>query len=265
MDAEGHAAYFETGNAGYTYYDIDDETVAPNGYMVRSNFSFSGRENEGGGYLRYDQAEKSLLDGIKAGEVTPQWISRHLAHSFENPLMGIDLRSGILNKPNGTGWLMEQDFIARRLSSCSVVIQGVKSGDDPLRTVMWTSVGYPSVTPVIPLRVVGADKKLPRMVYEKTEKGVHSPLCDAANELRDSIYSYKRGNNVEGYFNWELLYNSAGSGFLQQTEAFEDKLFGETYINVDKLNEEEIAKLYDEVDTLIGGFYLRMVGKEFLF
>lgn len=263
IDAEGHAGYFETGNNGYTFYDIDDRNVAPHGYMVRSNFSVSGRFDEGGGYLRYQQADKNIFNASGAREITPQWVFTNLSRSFENPLMGIDLRSGMLNRPNANGWTTEQDFIARKSSSCAVVIHGVKPGENPAHTVMWTSIGYPPVSPFVPLWVAGAKSKLPRVVYTETEKGAISPLCDAASKLRNKVYNYRRGNNVDNYFNWELLHNNAGTGYMQKTEALESELFNGTYRAVDRIRSSEnpdikaIHKLYDETDDEISRHFDR--------
>lgn len=253
MDAEGHAGYFETGNKGYMFYDVDDPRVAPHGYIVRSNFSVGGRFEDGGGHIRYQQAENSVYKGTGTHEMTPRWIFRNLSRSFENPLMEIDLRSGILNKPNGSGWTTEQDFIARKSTSCAVVIQGVKPGENPEATVMWTSIGYPPVTPFVPLWVAEADKKLPRTIFTPTEKGATSPLCDAGNQLRNKVYNYKRGNLVDNYFNWERLFNNNGNGYMQLTEAFEDNLFNGLYKKVAKIEAapdvKSIHNLYDEIDA----------------
>ncbi|MDE6809322.1 MAG: C45 family peptidase [Muribaculaceae bacterium] len=255
MDAYGHAGYFETGNKGYMFYDVDDPRVAPHGYIVRSNFSVGGRFEDGGGHIRYQQAENSIYKGTGTHEMTPQWIFCNLSRSFKNPLMEIDLRSGILNKPNGSGWTTEQDFIARKSTSCAVVIQGVKPGENPDATVMWTSIGYPPVTPFVPLWVAGAENKLPKVVFSETEKGAKSSLCDAGNQLRNSIYNYKRGNLVDNYFNWERLFNNSGNGYMQLTEAYENGLFKGIYRQVEQIQAspdvKAIYRLYDEIDSSV--------------
>ena len=261
MDAEGHAGYFETGINGYTYFDIDDPNVAPNGYIVRTNYSTSGKFDEGGGYLRYLQAEKNLFNASGSHQVTPEYFFSEMSRSYQNPLMDIDLRSGILNKPNGSGWTTEQDFIARRSSSSAVVIQGVKPGENPENTIMWTSIGYPSTSPFIPLWVKGSDKKLPYVVFIETEKGAKSPLCDAASILRNKVFGFKRGNNVDNYMNWELLYNSKGNGYLQLVEKLENNLIKGPYKQVEEIRNEkgpdqkDIFKIYDDVDKEIISFY----------
>lgn len=62
---------------------------------------------------------------------------------FCQPLLGIDLKSGDFNRPKTTGWFVDQDFIARSSTASSVVVQGVKEGERPELTTMWTILGYP--------------------------------------------------------------------------------------------------------------------------
>lgn len=120
----------------------------------------------------------ACTSAIISGKVTPDgrpimWKNRdaenlkncvrsHLSRSFHNPLMGIDLKDGKHNKPETSGWFAEQDFIARRSTSCAVAIQGVRPDEDASFTTMWTVIGYPPVTPAVPVWLKGADKKLPK-------------------------------------------------------------------------------------------------------
>lgn len=256
IDAQGNGAYFEVDYTHYTEYNVDDPAVAPHGYLVRANFSVSGKLNEGVGYVRYQQAEQEIFTASVTKEITPQWLFSHLSRSFANPLMGIDLKSGLFNKPQTNGWFVEQDFIARKKSSCAVVIQGVKPGEDASFTTMWTVIGYPPVTPAIPVWVKGAAKKLPRLLSVQGEK-YHSPLCDATGQLRDRVYSYTRGSNADTYFNWELLFNRKGDGYMQLNERIEQELFRSLYSGIETWraakspSTEGIYRLYDEADKFI--------------
>ena len=58
IDAFGGAAYYETNNHTYVKMDVNDEELAPRGYLIYTNFSFHGRKDEGKGYIRYDTAEE---------------------------------------------------------------------------------------------------------------------------------------------------------------------------------------------------------------
>lgn len=265
IDAQGNGAYFETDHTKYTEYNVNDPSAAPHGYMVRANFSVSGKLNEGAGYVRYQQAEQEIFTASVTKEITPEWLFSNLSRSFANPLMGIDLKSGLFNKPQTNGWFVEQDFIARKKSSCAVAIQGVKPGEDASFTTMWTVIGYPPVTPAVPVWVKGAAKKLSRMLSVAGKK-YHSPLCDAASLLRNRVYSFTRGNNAETYFNWELLFNRKENGYMQLNEKIEQELFKtlyseiETWRDAQSLSTEEIYKLYDESDKFIAEKFEEVFG-----
>lgn len=256
IDAQGNGSYFEVNSTGYKEYDVNDPNVAPHGYLVRSNYSVSGKLNEGAGYVRYQEAHEKLFTASAAGEVTPQWLFTELSRSFHNPLLGIDLKDGRFNKPTTDGWFVEQDFIARRSSSCAVVIQGVKPCEDVSFTVMWTVIGYPPVTPAVPVWVKGAEQQLPRLLSTQEEKW-HSPLCDVADEIRQKVYSYHRGTNTEDYFNWELLFNNSGGGYMQRTARMEKELFNTLYKRIEgwrqdkSLPKDKVYKLYNECDMFI--------------
>ena len=213
----------------------------------------------------------ACTSAIISGKVTPDgrpimWKNRdaenlkncvrsHLSRSFHNPLMGIDLKDGKHNKPETSGWFAEQDFIARRSTSCAVAIQGVRPDEDASFTTMWTVIGYPPVTPAVPAWLKGADKKLPKALTVDQNK--HAPLCDASNMLRDKIYSYHRGTNTESYFHWELLFNLSGNGYMQQTERLEEELFErfcssiETWRSRSVIPEELVFNLYDDCDAFL--------------
>ena len=47
IDANGGAAYYETDNFKFIKYDVNDPAVAPNGYLIRTNFSVAGEDNKG--------------------------------------------------------------------------------------------------------------------------------------------------------------------------------------------------------------------------
>lgn len=265
IDAEGGAAYFETRNDGYVKYDVNDPSVAPSGYLVRTNYSLSGKENVGMGYVRYLQADAELGQAVKTKAVTPQWLFNHLSRSFVNPLMGIDLSDGRFNKPHTAGWFCEQDFIARRKSSCAVAIEGVKPGEAPELTTMWTAIGYPPVSPAIPLWLKGAaESGLPDGVSYSAACG-DAPFCHQADRLRRQVYSYKQGDNALNYFNWELLFNQEKSGWMQRTSLLENKLFEyygkrvNRFHKKGKLDEKVVREIYTYADEMITDYYKQLL------
>lgn len=260
IDAEGGAAYFETHTQGYTRYDVADD---PRGFIVRTNFSLTGREDIGKGYVRLMEAERQL--GLcDEGSITPDWLFDHLSRSFSNPLMGVDLRDGHHNQPETSGWFCEEDFIARRTSTCSVAIQGVRPGERPELTTMWTILGWPPVTPAVPVWVKNAAQGLPKVLTY--DDACHdAPLNDISCQLRDQVYSYRIGDNALDYFNWELIHNLKGTGWMQQVMALEDRMMPAfeaavaSFQKQGKVDSDEISKLYASADRDITAFFATLL------
>lgn len=219
IDADGGAVMFEVGYYGYVEYDANDPAVAPHGYVARSNYSFSGGVNTGSGQVRYMAEDQLLMPAAGMGVITPQWILGEVARSFRHPLLGIDLRSGDFNRPHTTGWFLDYDFIPRRTTSSSVVVQGVMPGENP-------------------------------------ETGL-SPLCVMSQNLASEVFSYDQGNGSEKYMYWEALYNLDGDGYMQQLAPVEDAVFEASRPILDswraagRVDSGELKDLYSGLDSLI--------------
>lgn len=72
MDSLGNVAFFETCNTSYTKFDANDETVAPNGYLVRTNYSFTSPyyyTTNHVGEQRYKAACKYIEDTFGDGKI----------------------------------------------------------------------------------------------------------------------------------------------------------------------------------------------------
>lgn len=265
IDANGGAEMLEVDYYKYTVYDANDPAVAPHGYVARTNFSFTGDVNGGLGQVRYMTEERLLLPASGMGLFTPQWILSDVARCFENPVMGIDLRSGDFNRPKTSGWFIDYDFISRRGSTCSVVIQGVKPGENPELTVMWTVLGYPPTGVAIPIWVKGADKYLPRLVARDEASGL-SPLCDFSQTLADKVYSYHQGDGTDRYMNWELLWNHSENGYMQVLGKVEDQVFRVTapvldrWRNAGNVDTDRLQELYMQLDGIIRNGYTPLLG-----
>jgi hypothetical protein len=253
IDAQGGAAYFEVSHHSYRMYDVNDVSVAPQGYLVRTNYSLSGIENKGAGYLRYRQADLLMSQGVKQNAVSAEWLFEKLSRSFANPLTGVDLSDSRYDPNNGTGWAIEQNFIARRTSSCAVVFEGVRQGEKPEQTIMWLAIGYPPVCPALPLWVKGADTKLPRLVT--LDASLHtSPLCLRCAKLHDEVYAPLFGIDSEIYLHWSKLSNSAHTGYMQKAIDTERHLFQyaqpliDSWRKKNSLPVKEVHKLYEWLD-----------------
>lgn len=265
IDAAGGAAMFEADYYNYVMYDANNPKDAPCGYIARTNFSFSGKVNEGAGYVRFMQEDKLLMPASATGQITPQWIFGELARSFANPLLGIDLKSGGFNRPETTGWFVDQDFIARSSTASSVVVQGVKPGENPELTTMWTILGYPPTGVAMPVWVKGADEGLPGLLLRDETTKV-SPLGDWSVTLAGDVFSYKQGMGSNRYMNWEKLYNADKNGYMQLLAPVEEEVFRRTAPLLEEWRRKgsaatgDMRSLYGELDAFVGAQYAELFG-----
>ena len=264
IDALGGAAMFEVDYYKYVMYDANNPKDAPYGYIARTNFSFAGEVNRGAGYVRYMEADRVLMKASATGGVTPQGIFNDLSRSFRNGMLDIDLRSGEFNRPQGSGWFVDQDFIPRRSTACSVVVQGVRSDEKAELTTMWTLLGYPPTGIAVPLWVKGADKSLPSVVC-LDKACTAAPLSDWSLRLSDNVFCYNQGMGTNHYLNWEKLYNAEGNGYMQRLVPVEAEVFGRTvpllndWRKQGSIDSQEMQALYQEVETLVRNAYRPLI------
>lgn len=256
IDARGGAEMLEVDYYSYVVYDANDPRTAPHGYLARTNFSFAGEVNTGSGQVRYMNEDQLLMSASGMGLLTPEWILSEVARSFRHPVLGIDLRSGDFNRPVTSGWFLDYDFIPRRTSSSSVVVQGVRPEENPELTIMWTVLGYPPTGVVMPMWLEGAEKSLPVLLAWDEETGL-SPLCDWSQRLASKVFSYDQGTGTERYMNWEVLWTRDGDGCMQHLLPVEAAVFRtaapaiERWRKAGEVDAEELGSLYRELDGII--------------
>jgi hypothetical protein len=223
IDAQGGAAYFEAQDSCYKMVDVNNPAVAPNGYLVYTNFSYTGFYDKGQGYIRYMSAQHEVLPVLPSKDFTPQWIFNHLARCYYHSLMGIDFTSPEAMEKFANGYIPDGDLIARRSTASATVIQGVRPGENPELTTMWAALGYPPCSIAIPCWVkLGHDN--PAIVLR--DKETHAaPLSDWVAKVKSTVYDVPRGHGLD-YVHFARVYNKAGNGYMQQLRPIEQTVFG---------------------------------------
>ena len=150
----------------------------------------------------------------------------------------------------GSGWFIDQDFIPRRITSASVVIKGVKKGEDPLNTVMWTILGYPPASIAVPLFVKAGENQPFFMV--KGENSNNALRCDISLKAKSKIFAIKRGNGNK-YFNFGALYNKKGNGLMQRMQRAESKVFKISAEFIKEHKDKEMKK--EELDSFYNSLF----------
>ncbi len=186
VDASGNGAFFETHDNGFVRYNLSD---APDGMLLRTNFSFSGGPANRLGTERFDN-ERYIIDTITAkGKLAPWHFTETLSRSFRLPDGSDPLTRGRASMPD------KGSCIARGNSTASVVIEGPLPGDTSGKgIVMWTAIGFPALSSVLPATIDSIPAPL------KAASNGRSTQCDLANSLRAKATIKKgkqRGFNLD--------------------------------------------------------------------
>jgi hypothetical protein len=133
----------------------------------------------------------------------------------------------------------------------------VRHNEPPERTTMWTVIGFPPCSVVVPLWVKGGEQ-LPE-IMTKSDNSDNSPLCDKAVALKHKVFHIKRGNG-EKYMNFSLLHNKNGDGIMQKIKPYEKEIFAETYNkitewNTSSWNTKDIRIYYQYLNKKITNMY----------
>lgn len=211
IDAYGDGAFFETNNYTFNRFNLSD---AKNHVLLRTNYSHSGRPDEGFGFIREANANHLLKPYIEIRTITPEILTEEVSRSFWHSLMNKDMLS------QGDEWIIDQDFIPRYKSTATIVIEGCKPIDKSQipdkgmikeEYIMWTGLGYPPCAEITPVWVseAGVDDSLRGL-----EENGHSKLGDVAKARRDEVFPIHKDTG-DKYIETKALVNENGTGYLQ--------------------------------------------------
>lgn len=201
IDAQGGAAYYEVNNDSWVKYDVNE---SPTGYRVVTNFSESGRYEDYMGYERYltASAVMSALDASFEGgpmDISHEDLFWNLSRSYKHEFTGMDYLKDFNELKDRFGFkgiVVDQDFIPRKSTSASIVIEGTAAGHSPSETVMWTVLGYPACSVAIPLLV--ADEDIVPDFMKASDNSRNAQMCDLARQLKNEKvfrFSISNGKN----------------------------------------------------------------------
>jgi acyl-CoA:6-aminopenicillanic acid acyl transferase len=263
IDAFGGAAYYETGHWDFTKYDINDPSVAPKGFLVRTNHSMRSDLTKGYGFCRYNTAITSLSKAVAEKSTTPQLlfnaISRNLSHSLTNT----DLWKDVPKERDVPDFRFFIDYIPRILTASAVMVVGAADKDHIKDAMMWTILGFPLTSVAIPTWITGGPN-LPEAVAMDTNK--HSPLCNAALKLKKECFpiTYDGGRN---YINLSVVINQQNTGSMQLLKPVENEIYNRTKVLMEgkrkgKKKEKEIQNFYHWIDQYLNESYMTLFNIE---
>jgi len=205
IDAHGGAAYYEVDNYKWVKFDVNK---IPCGYRVVTNFTETGRPEDRKGVDRYEKASELMLSA-DISSIGHEWIFNNIS------------RSG--------------SPILRDITSASIVFEGVKEGEDPHHTVMWTLLGYPTSAFYFPV-LVGEEDVVPSFL-KKTASSINAEVCTNALSWKDKdvIDGCRKVEasvdpRFESFYGKWVEGRKSDSWFYSKYKTFSNKIHGK-YLN----------------------------------
>jgi hypothetical protein len=186
---------------------------APLGIIIRTNFAFTG-DGSGTGQVRYNRAVELLSMAMFAGTLSHRFLLQVAARDLKNDVTDpypLPYEGGQDGLPSG--YIRTANSINRSTTRSSVVFHGVRAGEDPRLTTMWTILGEPVCSIALPV--------LPLAGSVPAELGGTStaPFCEAAIVKKGICYPL--ASNA-GYINTYALDDGRGGGIFSFTKPIED-------------------------------------------
>jgi len=259
IDASGGAAFYEVDNFTFRKLDANDSTVAPFGYILHTNFSYTGDPNRGAGHIRYATAERLFSEARERGSLDERFLLQEASRCLKHSLTGTDLSAEGMRTPPSVRFVHFEDYIPRFITSASVVVQGVRAGESPELATLWTILGSPLTSIVAPVWI-GGGAALPSLLAP-VGKG-NAPLCEKSLTLKKRLFPIRRSYG-ERYLNLPALVNSEGTGVLQLLKPLEDRIFEEASARLERWRKDgkhrtEIPQFYQWLDETITAEYSRL-------
>lgn len=263
IDGKGGAAYFEVSNFKVVKIDVNDPKITPFGYVIRTNYSFTGEAGKGGGYIRYMTANNVFDELVKTGELSAQTIIQKASRNLTHSLTGTDLWDYASLKPGNRKMVFFYDYIPRKSSASSCVVEGVKPDENPALTTMWTVLGWPLASVTIPVWITKNGKQPYVLTYNESIKD--APLCHFALTLKDRCFSYKWGTSSKYYMDINVLINADDTGIMQVLTPLDNRLFKEGYKQLEEfrkngVNQQQPEEFYRRVDDEVLNYYKEHFG-----
>lgn len=225
IDANGGAAFYEVNNWTWTKFDANDAAVAPNGYVIRTNFSETGTPDVGFGFIRRETAEKVFAKALENNKLDYRTVLQRFSRCTYHPVFDVNYRVKFEKGENESPFISSDDLITRHGSSSTIVVEGVKPGDNPALTTIWTQVGFPHTTLSLPMWVEGGEDFPSILALDKELE--NSPLNEVALEWKGKCYPITRSDGYH-YMKFDELINQNNTGIVQRIELVEKEIFDKT-------------------------------------
>ena len=223
IDAEGNACIFETGRSSFVKFDAADPKVAPQGYIVHTNFAYTSPVKDGGGgYIRYERATRLFQTAYAEGKLDLSFILQEVARDLVNE----KLHSYPLSNPRAVDsssplYINTNDTINRNSTVSVALFHGAPTPEKAYLATMWILLGQPICSVAIPLWASAES------VPEICNGSATSVLNDFSRTLVSFLYPDQRGHMYQ-YLNVSRLLDYRGEGVLKMLFKIENHVFLKT-------------------------------------
>ena len=224
IDAYGGCAYYETGNNGYVKFDANDKTIAPQGFLMHTNFGFTGDRSKDQGSERYMAITEFMNNSYKKNQMDAIYLATRIPRYMRHGLTHTCLSDPMPESQNDTTMRPFRDYIPRYITASSLLIQGVRDKEPASHTIGWTIIGYPLTTVCVPIVITG-NGCLPR-TFGPGKHG-KSWMAEKGLALKKSLFPYNISNGHD-YINVAQLTNKQNTGLLQQVLSIEETIIGKS-------------------------------------
>lgn len=206
IDSAGGAAFFETTSNGHVRFDATDRRVAPEGYLLRTNYSLSGEAGHGAGYIRFDRMAGLLHEQVTGRGIGLAWLLLVASRDMVNGLTAEDPLARLAPAHrHDRRMFYAHDTLVRETAASTVVFHGVREGAAPDATVMWTRLGHPLCSVALPVFVSGRE--------DLGVLGHDAALDRFAVRWHDRLFPYPEGGRNR-YLDLAPVVNRADGGLL---------------------------------------------------
>ncbi|MGB9763927.1 MAG: carcinine hydrolase/isopenicillin-N N-acyltransferase family protein [Candidatus Saccharicenans sp.] len=261
IDANDGAAFFETSSEYYTRFDTNDKKVAPFGYIVHTNFSYTSPDYlEGGGFIRFERMNHLAEMARATGQLDVKFILQQAARDLNHEkLHSYPLSCPLPEDPAEPLYINTNDTINRSSTASAVVFEGAPSPDRPDLATMWVILGQPVSSVAIPVWPYAG--KVPSVASAPASE--NCALDAFSRKLVAFLYPDKRGHMTQ-YLNVTRLRTYGGEGVLTKLVRIENQVLEKTNTQmkaweIKKESPERVA----EFEENISNFVLQSLVSEF--
>lgn len=261
IDARGGAAFFETSCDYYTKFDTDDKKVAPFGYIVRTNFSYTSPDYlQGGGFIRFERMSHLAEMARATGQLELRFILQKAARDLNHEkLHSYPLSSPLPEDPAQPLYINTNDTINRNSTAAAVVFVGAPLPERSDLATMWVILGQPVCGVAIPLWPYAG--QVPRVASAPDKETC--ALNAFSRKLASYLYPDTRGRMPQ-YLNINRLRNYSGEGVLSKLLKIENQILEKTQAQLQlwEKKKEPPAKVAEFQETM-ADFVFQSLQEEF--